>query len=233
MPGASKDFVLGPVRMPRALALLIGAILIVSVAAAVTARNAAVPLAAWLVLSPAAVLRGELWRLVTWPLLEDNPLSVLFACYALYWVGRDLVDAWGSQRFLMRALLLTFVTGVITTAASLAWPGLGAAGTWPMLAGLIVMWGLTFRGRTMHFLGGITLTGLRLAQVAVGITVLYALFFGLAPFVPHFVAEAIAFVWMGPFARRRTGPRAPKRQEPAQVFSFADWHAENNKNRKN
>jgi ABC-type enterobactin transport system permease subunit len=42
MAGASKDFVLGPVRMPRVLAFLIGAILIVSVAAAVTARNAAV-----------------------------------------------------------------------------------------------------------------------------------------------------------------------------------------------
>lgn len=220
--------------MPRAVALLIALVLVVSVAAAVTSRNASVSLGALLVLLPSAVVQGQLWRLVTWPFLEGDPLGLLFSCYALYWVGRDLTEQWGQSRFLLRALGLTLVTGVLTTGLALLWPGLGAAGAWPVLSGLIVMWGLVFRTRSLHFLGGFSLTGLRVAQVAVGITVLYALFVGLAPFVPHFIAEALGFVVMSGWRLRRGSPPATKKQRgPAQVFSFADWHAENEKNRKN
>lgn len=234
MPRVSSDFVIGPVRMPKVIAVMIAAIAVTSIAAAILGRNAGLSLASLLYLSPVDVFRGQVWRLLTWPLLEGDPLGLLFGCYTLFWVGRDLVNTWGQQRFLLRTLMLTLSAAVTTTALALVWPGLGAAGTWPVLDGLLVMWGLTFRTRTLNLYGLLPLTGLRLAQLTIGLTVLYAVFSGLAAFVPHFAAEGIALLWMIPIARWQ-GSRKPDKKSagPAQVFSFADWYEEHNKTKKN
>lgn len=222
--------------MPRVVALLIGMVAAISIVSAVLGRNGPVALGAWLYLWPPAVLQGQVWRLVTWPFLENDPIGLLFGCYMLFWVGRDLVDVWGSQRFLFRVLILALLAGGVTTALALVWPGLGAQGLWPIVSGLIVMWGLSFRNRAINWFGLLSLTGVRLAQIAVGITVLYALFVGLKTFVPHFAAQGIAYLWMVPLARWQ-GPRKPKKraqpQGNGQVFSFADWHEEHNRTKKN
>lgn len=219
--------------MPRVIAFVIGAIAITSIAAALLGRNTSIPLGQLLYLSPADVLRGQVWRLFTWPLLENEPIGLLFGCYTLYWVGRDLVDAWGERSFALRTLVLTLLVGVLTTAVGLAWP-VGAAGVWPLLDGLLVIWGLSFRNRSLNFFGMLPLSGLRLAQLTVALTVLYAVFSGIAAFVPHFIAEGLAYLWMVPLARWQRGrPTKKKSQGPAQVFSFSDWYEENNKTKKN
>jgi membrane associated rhomboid family serine protease len=219
--------------MPRVIAFIMGAVTVTSIAAAVLGRNTSIPLGQWLYLSPTDVFAGQVWRLLTWPLLETEPMGLLFGCYTLYWVGRDLVDAWGERAFAVRALVLTVAVGALTTAVAMMWP-VGAAGVWPLLDGLLVIWGLSFRSRTLNFFGVVPLSGVRLAQLTVGITVLYAVFSGLANFVPHLIAETLAYLWMVPWARWRRGrPGQKKSQGPAQVFSFSDWYDENNKTKKN
>jgi len=236
MPQLSSDFVLGPIRMPKVVAFMIAAIGITSIAAAVLGRNAGWPLTGLLYLSPQHVVQGQVWRLVTWPLLESDPIGLLFGGYTLFWVGRDLVATWGQQRFALRTLTLTLLIAAVTTALAFVWAGLGAAGVWPVLCGLLVMWGITFRNRSINLYGLLPLSGIRLAQITVGLTALYAVFSGIATFLPHFAAEGIAYVWMVPLAKWQRGrkpSKTTKSQGPGQVFSFSDWYDEHNKDKKN
>ena len=50
--------------------------------------------------APALVFGGQLWRMVTWVFFEQNPLGLIFAALAIYWLGNDLVRIWAPVRFL-------------------------------------------------------------------------------------------------------------------------------------
>ncbi|HSD28276.1 MAG TPA: rhomboid family intramembrane serine protease, partial [Vicinamibacteria bacterium] len=77
------------------VALLIGATLVASILGAqVTGVTDAG------VLVPGLVVQGQAWRLLTWVLLEQDPLSLIFASLALFWFGNDLARVWGPGRFL-------------------------------------------------------------------------------------------------------------------------------------
>src|SRR4051812_1712309 len=100
MPSRAREFVLGRVRLPRVIAGLILAFALVSIGAALAGRNGASWLGANVVLIGARVWRGEVWRLLTWVLCELEPLSFVFACLTLGWVGSALARVWGAGRFL-------------------------------------------------------------------------------------------------------------------------------------
>src|SRR5207237_3494609 len=65
-----------------------------------------------LTLDPALILRGQVWRLVTYISLPQtfSPLWVLLALWFLWFIGEGLERAWGSFR-----LTLYFVVGMIGT----------------------------------------------------------------------------------------------------------------------
>ena len=66
----------------------------------------------FLALDPAAVLRGELWRIFTYVLLPtDGGIWLLFACMFYYWLGEALERLWGSAKF-----TLYYVSGTLLTA---------------------------------------------------------------------------------------------------------------------
>ena len=44
----------------------------------------------WLALAPERIWRGEVWRLVTWPLIAISPISIAVTCAAIYKLGGDL-----------------------------------------------------------------------------------------------------------------------------------------------
>src|SRR5256885_1878791 len=71
-----------------------------SVTAALGSRHGPLPLFELGSLVVDRVFSGEIWRVVTWSVLEPSPISLLFACLFLYWFGRDLAGVWGSRRFL-------------------------------------------------------------------------------------------------------------------------------------
>src|SRR5438105_2228534 len=66
----------------------------------------------FLTLNPALILRGQVWRLVTYIFLPQasSPLWVLLALWFLWFIGEGLERAWGPFR-----LTLYFVVGMIGT----------------------------------------------------------------------------------------------------------------------
>jgi membrane associated rhomboid family serine protease len=214
------------IRMPAAVAALIAVTAVVSIAAAIGARNGAPGLFSAGLLVVPAVWHGQVWRLVTWVLYEMDPINLLFACLTLYWVGGDLVRTWGTRRFLLVYFLLAGVAAGVTCLVGLAWPVVAMipqSGSWPVLDGLVVAWGLTHAGREIRLYGVVRLTGRQLVWITLGGTVLFALFRGLAGYVPHFAAELLALAWLGR-ALRRPGPRGGR---PAEAWSFDAWLAKN------
>src|SRR5881398_2047343 len=69
----------------------------------------------FLTLDPALILRGQVWRLVTYIFLPTtfSPLWVLLALWFLWFIGEGLERAWGPFR-----LTLYFVVGMIGTTIS-------------------------------------------------------------------------------------------------------------------
>lgn len=195
-------------RVPAAVGGLIAATVAASLVGAVGSRNG-LPLHALGALVPHEVLRGEVWRLVTWVFLENDPLGLVFGGLVLFWAGRDLCEAWGERRFLLTYLGIAAAAGAVTTLLSLAWPGLAGGawmGLWPAVDGLVIAWAMLFPFRQILLFFALPVSGQALAWITVGATVLYAIFSGLAPFVPHLLAEGAAWIavrgagrggWMG------------------------------------
>ncbi|MBO4915750.1 MAG: rhomboid family intramembrane serine protease [Oscillospiraceae bacterium] len=63
---------------------------------------------------PGYVLRGQIWRLVTFVLIPESgtAFSVLISCYFYYWIGTTLERQWGTAKFTcyyLSGMLLTVV----------------------------------------------------------------------------------------------------------------------------
>jgi membrane associated rhomboid family serine protease len=183
-------------RVPVAVGGLIVATVLVSLAAAVGGRNG-VPLHGLLLLEPDAIWGGQVWRLVTWVLVETDPVNLLFGGLVLWWFGRDLAVAWGEQRFLVTYFAIPAAAGLATALLGLAFPSLGAAryaGFWVALNALVVAWGLAHPFRQILLFFALPVSGQALVWITVGGTVLFALFVGIGAFVPHLLAEGLAWL---------------------------------------
>jgi membrane associated rhomboid family serine protease len=190
----------------------------VSLAGAV-AEQMGFPLRSLLLLQPAAVWGGEVWRLVTWVLVEDSPLNLLFGGMVLFWFGRDLVDAWGEKRFLVTYFAVPAVAAALASLLALTWPRLAASGFsgfWVALDALVIAWGLSYPFRQILLFFALPVSGQALVWVTLGGTVLFALFTGVGAFVPHLLAEGLAWLHVsgkgpGQWLRRIRLPRRKKR----------------------
>jgi membrane associated rhomboid family serine protease len=187
----------------------VGGLIAITVAASLVGvvgdRNG-LPLLRLAVLEPRAVASGEIWRLVTWVFVETEPLNLLFGGLVLYWFGRDLVDAWGERRFLATYLGVAAAAGALTCLVALAWPALWGGrftGFWAALDALIVAWALLHPYRQILLFFAVPVSGRALAWITVGGTVLFALFGGVAAFVPHLLAEGLAWLWVSGQGPRR------------------------------
>lgn len=162
-------------------------------------------------LMPVAILRGELWRLVTWPFFQDDPFTLLFAGFMLWTLGQQLSYAWSERRFVMRFLGYALGAGVVTTLLALVWENATAVahlGAWPVVNALLVAWAMLYPDRQVNIWGVLPLTGRTLALLVAFGTVLYAIASGLAAFTPHLVAIAIAWIQSRGFGGRRLGHQA-------------------------
>jgi membrane associated rhomboid family serine protease len=186
-------------RVPPAIGGLLVATGVVSLAAAI-GDQLGQGVRTLLLLQPAAVWEGEVWRLVTWVLVEENPLNLVLGGLVLWWFGRDLDEAWGTRRLLATWFGVPALAGAATCLLALAWPRLlasWASGFWVALDVLVVSWGLLYPFRQILLWFALPVSGRALAGITVGGTVLFALFSGIAAFVPHLVAEAIAWLFAG------------------------------------
>ena len=63
-------------------------------------------------LVPGSILRGEVWRLVTFIFLplSTSPLSLLISLYFYYWMGNMLENYWGTPKF-----TIYYLSGIVLT----------------------------------------------------------------------------------------------------------------------
>jgi membrane associated rhomboid family serine protease len=187
-------------RVPLVVVLLLGFTLGGSILGALGRRNGFPVVLEWGVLVPDLVWTGQLWRLLTWPFFEADGLSLIFACLALWWFGRDLAYSFGPGGFLARYLALAALAGAGTCLlARLLWPALGNVpfmGPWPLVDAMVVAWAIFYPHRQLLFFFVLPLGGRNLIYVTLAVTVLFALLDGLARFVPHFLALGVTLAYM-------------------------------------
>jgi len=184
--------------------------------------HAGIPLIAAAALEPERVLRGELWRLVTWTFFELNPIGLIFACLLLAWLGRDLSAAWGHWRFVGVYLGFAAAVAVATCLVGLAWPSVrlqSYATAWAMGDAILIAWAIHFPGRQILLYFVIPIAGRNLVYITIAGTALFALFSHPVLYVPHFIAigfmlvfaryPALDLIWMRLrlALMRRFGPR--------------------------
>jgi membrane associated rhomboid family serine protease len=216
-------------RFPAAVMAIFVSTLLLTLVGVAGLRNG-LPLLAWVGLAPAAVWHGQLWRLATWIFFDPGltPLGLLVWAMVLLMFGRDLCDAWGWRLFTRVYLGIGVVAGVVTCLIAQAWPAVMGADymdSWPVVNALVVAWALTFPTRQILFNFMIPISGKALAWITVGITVFFALLYGIDRFVPHLVALAAIFAYMRgtPLLRRRwlglrlRGLQGAPRRRPAHI----------------
>jgi membrane associated rhomboid family serine protease len=192
------SFVVLGSRVPRIVGLLVGLTLCSSILGAVGSRNGGGFLE-WGALVPGLVLRGELWRVLSFVFFETEPLGLVFACLGLFWFGRDLTQAWGASRFLATYLVAAALTGLLVTALAFAWAPLQAVafiGPWPLVSAMIVAWAVLHPHRDVLVYFVLPLRGKNLIYATLLGTLLFALLGGVLHFVPHFVAQGLALLYM-------------------------------------
>jgi|SRR5688572_18928489 len=182
-------------RVPAVIGVLIVATFVLSIVGAVGLRHG-FPIARWSALVAERVLHLELWRLFSWVFFEiTTPWGLLFACLALYWFGADLAIRWGTHRFVAYYLGLAAAIGIVVTAIGRVYPpiaGYTYLGATPVTAALVIFWAAYFPAKQLRIYFVVPLGGRRLIYATLAITVLFALFFGIEPFIPEFVAEGLA-----------------------------------------
>lgn len=69
-----------------------------------------------LLLSPAAVWRGEVWRLLTAPLLANGLLDLFFSSFSIFWVSSELERFWRPLEWLLYGALCVVLSGLVASA---------------------------------------------------------------------------------------------------------------------
>jgi membrane associated rhomboid family serine protease len=187
-------------RVPAPVALLIVATFLASIAGSLSAPGGLGGLLDAGVLIPSAVFHGEVWRLLTWPLFQLDPIGLIFGALGLFWFGSELVRVWGSGRFLLAYFGLAAATGLATCLVALGFPpirSLTFVGMWPMVSALIIAWATYFPGRDVFVYFVLPLRGQNLIYATLGGTLLFALLPPRIPlFVPHFAAQLLMMAAM-------------------------------------
>jgi len=197
MPRPSRTFLILGQRFPVASSALVAAVFVTSILGA-NLRS----VAELTVLQPAAVLAGQAWRLLTWPLVSLDALSLIFACLVLMWLGRDLCYAWGPRRYLLVGAGLSAATGALVTLLGLAFDPLARAlflGPWALVDALIVAWALLFPYRQLLVMFVLPLGGRQLIWGTIAVTAVFGLMGGVAGLVgvlPHFLAMGLAALYL-------------------------------------
>lgn len=202
-------------RVPAVVGGLLLLTVLLSCAAAIGV-HVGWPIGGLLALIPERVLAGEVHRLLTWTFIETSPLQLIFGLFMLWWLGRDLVGAWGSRRFALVWLGTTLLAAAATCVAGLFFGAvLGApyVGGLAITEALIIAWGLSFPDRVVRVYFVLPVRGAVIAWGSVALTVAFAIYGGFASFVPALAASAAMLVYMH-LPAKRLAPRAAPRTPP-------------------
>jgi len=191
----------GRFYLPVPIVVLMALTIVASIGGALC-EHGGIPVVQKGMLLPSLVWEGEIWRLVTWTFFEtSNPFSFLFALLMLYWFGRDLCDAWGNRKFLAVYFGFSVVIGALTCLiGKFVWHPvwfIPQTGGWPISEALVIAWATLFPDREIRLYFVLNVRGRTLILVTIGLTVLFAIYYGVAAFVPHFLAELLMLFYIG------------------------------------
>lgn len=121
-------------------------------------KNSNFNLAQFLALNPPMLLQGHIHQLLTYPLINDGFLGVIFECMIVWFIGSDLEARWGEKTYIL--FLLSAVVG-----AAILYSGYGLIflGTSPIFSvrmmglsglcyALLIAYGLIFSDRVLSFM---------------------------------------------------------------------------------
>jgi membrane associated rhomboid family serine protease len=151
-----------------------------------------------LYLVPSLVFPGlQLWQPITWLLVSDDAMGVLFNALILWSIGGSMERRWGRNRFLRFVFGVTFTAGLLSVAASMALEVNGKFLGGSAMASMIwVAWGLVIWDEQTN-LFGFPISGRTFAMIGLLLPMMFAVFGG-AParvaLMPTFIAIALAFV---------------------------------------
>jgi membrane associated rhomboid family serine protease len=177
--------------MPRVgQSKLVTSWILITIAASIVSAVDGGWLAGWLALAPARILRGEVWRLVTWALVESGPVSLVITCFAIYRYGSDLSIRWGESRVRRFMIEIVVVAGVASSllAAVTGNADLQHVGGWAVSEVLLIAWARQFPQIAVEMYGMLRLSGQQLVNVTLLITIGYALYDGPVAHAPELFA---------------------------------------------
>ena len=164
--------------------------------------------AVWLALSPAAVLAGEVWRIVTYAVVEASIVSVLFDILLTWSFGSEIEPRWGSRRFAL------FLLGATAVAGGLGLLVGGGVGLTPTLLALIFAWMLEGPSQRLSFFGVLPMTRLGFAVLALVLVVFSELQASRSLARLVFVLGGLPVAWLFVRGLRGGGPRFPRMRNP-------------------
>ncbi len=163
--------------------------------------------AAWLALAPGAGRAGEVWRLITYAIVDVSIVSVLFDLLLTWSFGSELEPRWGSRRFALFLVVATVVAGALGLLVG------GGVGLAPTLLALILAWMLEGPSQRLSFFGVLPMTRLGFFVLALVLVVFSELQATRSPLRLLFVLGGLPVSWF--FARPpRGGPRLPRMRNP-------------------
>jgi membrane associated rhomboid family serine protease len=116
--------------------------------------------AVWLIVAPAAVLAGQVWRILTYAVVNASIGSVLFGLLLFWSLGSEMEPRWGSRRFAFFLAAATALAGAFAVFVG------GGAGLSPTLLALIFAWMLEGPSQSLLFFGVFPMTRLAFAAIA-------------------------------------------------------------------
>ena len=128
------------------------------------------------------ILQGEVWRLLTAPLMH-HPQSlggILFMLLGLYFLSPSLEKAWGAKRYLWFLFYSALLAYGLQLLAALMLPAAISRkvvpqlwyGALPVVEAIAIAWALSFKGQTVRLMMLVPVTSRTLVIFVVGTSVL-------------------------------------------------------------
>ncbi len=184
-------------RIPGAVGLVLVLILVATLGSWMMADRGL-----WAALRSGSLLDGQVWRLVTYTLVQGTPTELIFGGLAVYFFGPWTAMRYGERWFLGYLLLVSVGAGLVTHAlgAVLGVP-FGYLGVWPLVDGLVLLWALQNQSQQVLLMFVLPVSGRLLAIITIATNALYALWGmsrgglqGLLAFTPPLASLAIAWL---------------------------------------
>jgi hypothetical protein len=148
-------------------------------------------LASWVALEPSEVWHGQLWRLVTWALVEAGPYGLVITVASIYKFGGELAPRWGDRRLRRFIFHIVLAAGVVTVLGAVvsdrAWY-MSRCGGMAVGDALCIAWARQYPTAQLRVYGLIVLSGTNLIWATAGLTILMAIAYGPFVMAPELVA---------------------------------------------